>query len=228
MTHLLVQVGLCLLLVLALLAQPSSSLLLRVGGLARRAAVGQLWSTSVKSGQHGQGFRFMPMTRTSKREHFPRILPIAGVFPGLSTAELLAPPPAASAPPGMWTYDFSDVTGVQLGKVAIPGSEPLSNAVDPVVLISTNTALKIQAVTELEVLLVVDRRDPDAWDPDCFYLLRSVQPASGAEELQVLWCESPPPDMEVLGKVVTAVLPWVPSMQKPSSGFAEEDEDEDD
>jgi len=186
-------------------------------GAARQLA------TAATSGSHGQGFHFMPMIRTGSKEHFPRILPIAGVFPGITTQELLAPRPNPSAPQGSWSYDFSDIGGVQLGKVAIPGADIITDAVDPVVIITSNTALKIQAVTEIEMLLVIDRKDPEPFDADNFYLFRRLD----TDELEVLWCERPPADKEILGKVVTAVLPWVPGMKKAASGFAEEDEEED-
>jgi len=187
-----------------------------------RTAREALVASSVKAGVHGQGFHFMPMSRPGRNEHYPRILPIAGVLPGITIDELMAAPSMASAPKGTWAYDFSGVTGVQLGKVAIPGSEIVTDAVDPVVLITTNTAVNIQCKTDVEMLLVIDRQDPDPFDSDNFYLFRTQQ-----GDLKVMWSEQLPGDMEIVGKVVTAVLPFVKANADQKTGWAEEDEEED-
>ena len=182
-----------------------------------------LVASSTSSGVHGQGFRFLPQIRTGRTEHYPRILPVAGVYPGVTVEELLAPVPLPAAPQGTWTYDFSELTGGGGGKVAIPGSIVITEAVDPVVLVSTNTALCIQSKVEVESLIIVDRKDPAPFDPDCFYLFRTMN-----NELKVLWCNSPPEDMEIMGKIVSVALPYVKANSKAQTGFAEEDDDEDD
>lgn len=193
---------------------------------SRRQAV-PLWATKqqqpVMSGRHGEGFRFMPMIKATSKEHFPRILQIAGVYPELTPEELLAPGPAQpAAPQGSWVYDFSDLTGVQGGKVAIPGSIIITQAVDPVVLITTSTQLGISSPSEVEMLVVVDRGNK-RFHPDEFFVYRTRE-----NTLKIQWSDRVPEDMEVLGKVVTTAQPWLPSMRKPSTGFAEEDEEDDD
>ena len=42
------------------------------------------------------------------------------------------------AEPGQWTYDFSDPDGPQLGTVALEGSNVVSTAEDPVVMIANS------------------------------------------------------------------------------------------
>ena len=107
--------------------------------------------------------------------------------------------------------------------MAIPGSIVITEAVDPVVLVSTNTALCIQSKVEVESLIIVDRKDPAPFDPDGFYLFRTMN-----NELKVMWCNSPPEDMEIMGKIVSVALPYVKANSKAQTGFAEEDDDEDD
>lgn len=174
------------------------------------------------SGGHGEGFHFIPMIRTGRKDHFPRIIQIAGVYPDITPDDLLAPPQSASAAPkGTWSYDFSDVTGVQLGKVAIPGSEVITDCVDPVVLITTNTQLGIACPAEVEMLVVVDRGDC-AFNPDSFYAIRTPE-----NTLKIQWMESISQDMDIMGKVVVATVPFVSAMLPPSNGFAESGDDED-
>jgi len=182
-----------------------------------------LWAQPVMSGRHGEGFRFMPMIKATSKEHFPRILQIAGVYPDLTPEELLAPGPAQpSAPQGSWGYDFSDLSGVQGGKVAIPGSIIITQAVDPVVLITTSTHLGVPSPSELEMLVVVDRGNK-RFHPDDFFVFRTRE-----NTLKIQWSDRVPDDMEIIGKVVTTAQPYLPSMRRPSTGFAEEDEEDDD
>ena len=47
------------------------------------------------------------------------------------------------AEPGQWTYDFSDPDGPQLGTVALEGSNVISTAVDPVVMIAEHTSVTL-------------------------------------------------------------------------------------
>lgn len=68
----------------------------------------------------------------------------AGLYPGITADELNAPISTASPERGRWAYDFSDPDGPQMGTVALPGSEIVDLAVDPVVVIASNTALGIE------------------------------------------------------------------------------------
>lgn len=160
----------------------------------------------------------MPMHRAANDEHYPRIMKIAGVYPGLSPAELMAPVSDGAASQGSWAYDFSDLTGPQLGKVAIPGSQTVTNCVDPVVMLTTNAAMGVAAVVEVEMLVVVDRGDR-AFNPDSFYVFRAAD-----DTLHVMWCDKVQPGMEIMGKVVVCTMPYVKEMKQPGSGFAESDD----
>ena len=85
----------------------------------------------------------------------------------------------------------------------------------------TNLPLALRGKAEVEMLLVIDRQDPDPFDSDNFYLFRTQQ-----GDLKVMWSEQLPGDMEIVGKVVTAVLPFVKANAEQRTGWAEEDEEE--
>jgi hypothetical protein len=176
---------------------------------------------SMKMGGHGSNFKFLPVQRGSKKEHFPRILQIAGVYSELTAEQLYAPASTPAAPAGRWTYDFSDPEGPQLGTVAIPGSDVVAAAIDPVVMIATNTELGISVPEEVEVLVVVDRGDRD-FNPENFYVFRTPE-----NRLTVQWTDGAfEPGYDILGKVVVCVAPYVASMAAAATGFLEADEDD--
>ena len=68
---------------------------------------------------------------------------VAGKYPTLSVDDVFYPAENPAVPAGSWVYDFSDGEDAKLGTVAIPGSELVSEAVDPVVLVAKNTDLNI-------------------------------------------------------------------------------------
>ena len=69
-------------------------------------------------------------------------------------------------------YDFQDSESATKGTVAIPGSELVTEACDPIVLIAKSTDLGISIPEEVEVLIVVDRGDTD-WMSEHFFLFRT-------------------------------------------------------
>lgn len=75
-------------------------------------------------------------------------LRVIGLYPGLSAQDLMAPSSTASPDVGRWAYDFSDPDGPQMGTVALPGSEIVHYAVDPVVVIASNKALGVELYGE--------------------------------------------------------------------------------
>jgi hypothetical protein len=170
-------------------------------------------------GGHGDGYKYLPISTGAYDEYYPRILPIAGVYPTASLDEIMAPKTTPAAKAGTWAYEFTDSDGPQLGTVALPGSELLSNAIDPVVLITKNTDLNIVIKDEVEVLLVVDRGDREL-EVDQFYLL---QASTG--ELTVLWVDELPEGYSVVGKVVEVAVPFSEGMRKKPTGFLEEDDE---
>ena len=176
----------------------------------------------MKSGGHGQGFKFLPLERGGRKFHFPRIVQIAGVFPDLTPEELMAPSSVPAAPVGKWAYDFSDPEGPQLGTVALPGSDAVAKCEDPVVMITTNTALGVQYPEEVEILVLVDRADRRHVD-DSFFVFRTPD-----NRLLIEWNDELEPGYEIMGRVALCASPFIESMAKKITGIAEEDEFEDD
>jgi hypothetical protein len=177
---------------------------------------------AMKSGGHGQGFKFLPLERGGRKFHFPRIVQIAGVYPELTAEDLLAPKSFPAAPVGRWVYDFSDPEGPQLGTVALPGSDVVAQCEDPVVMIATNTALGVQYPDEVEILVCVDRADRTLVS-DGFFVFRTPD-----NRLLVQWSDELEPGYEILGRVALCAAPFIESMAKKVTGIAEEDEFEDD
>ncbi len=97
----------------------------------------------------------------------------------------------------------------------------MTDCLDPVAVITTNTAIGVKVVEEVEVVVVIDRGDRK-FKPDQFYAFRSPE-----NQLLIQWRDSLDPGFEVLGKVVLCTVPWIEGMKKQSSGFLEDDEDED-
>ena len=176
---------------------------------------------SLKSGGHGDGFKYIPIHQAKELEHFPRIVPIAGVYPELTPQDLMAPCPSLPFRKGTWTYDFSTPDDTQLGTVALPPSDIMTASIDPVAVISTNIALGItNMLVDVEVVVVIDRGNKVFKSGD-FFAFKSPN-----NEIIIRWSDKVPPGHEVLGKIVLCTIPWVQGMKKRSSGFLEDDEDE--
>ena len=45
----------------------------------------------MKIGNHGEDFKYLPLSRIGSSEYYPRILPIAGVYPTTTIEEIMAP-----------------------------------------------------------------------------------------------------------------------------------------
>lgn len=176
---------------------------------------------SMRSGGHGDGFKFIPIHQAKQLENFPRIVPIAGVYPDITPQDLLAPSPTLPVRKGSWTYDFSTPDGPQLGTVALPPSDQMTACVDPVAVISTNVALGIKNLAfDVEVVLVIDRGNT-AFKAETFYALKSP-----TNEVVIRWSDQMLPGYEIIGKVVMCTVPWVEGMRSKKSGFIEDDEDD--
>lgn len=172
-------------------------------------------------GLHGQNFKFMPIIQGSNNDHFPRIIQIAGVYPTLSYDELMAPVSYHAADPGSWVYDFSDPNGPQMGTVALPGSDAITNCIDPVVMIAKNTDLNIKVIEEVEVLVVVDRGDVDFYR-DFFFVFKTSENTLVLGNLDSAKTVEKK-GYEIVGKVALVTVPWIPSMKMKSTGFLEDD-----
>lgn len=185
------------------------------------AVLTESFQLSMKSGGHGQGFKFLPLLRGSKTIHFPRIMQIAGVYPNLTPEDLLQPVSTPAASAGSWAYDFPDADQPQQGTVAIPGSSVVTSCIDPVVMITTNTVLGVQLNEEVEMLVVVDRGDR-YFTPETFFVFRTPE-----NELVVQWTDKVEAGFEVLGRVALCTVPYLKTSAAADTGFAENDGDED-
>ena len=170
-----------------------------------------------KVGSHGQNFKYLPLHRGSDEEHFPRIMPIAGVYPSITYEQLMAPRSTEASDPGQWTYEFTDPDGSQIGTVALPGSDTITNCVDPVVVISKNTDLGVSVIEEVEMIVVVDRGNTE-FSKENFYMFQDPN-----SNLVIQWCDSERPEYQVVGKIVLCCIPWTTAMKPKSSGFLEDD-----
>jgi len=176
-------------------------------------------TTSMQGGTHGQNFKFLPVIRGSMDEHFPRIIPIAGVFPDISVEQVLAPYSSPGAPVGQWTYEFTDPDGSQLGTVALPGSTVITDAIDPVVLIAKNTILNVKCVDEVEMIVVVDRGDTQFFSGE-FFLFHDPR----GQQLTIEWFEKKPTHLQIVGRILQCAMPMTEAMRPVKTGFLEEDD----
>ena len=174
----------------------------------------------MKGGLHGDGFRYLQIEQGKRLTNFPRIIPIAGVYPEITPEQLLAPAAASEAKFGSWSYDFSDPAGPQLGTVAIPASRVMTECIDPVAVIAPNRALGVKIVEDVEMIIVIDRADR-RFNPDEFFIFRTPD-----DQLSIQWMDEVEDGYEVMGKVITSMSPFVPGMYKEKSGFAEDDDDD--
>lgn len=167
-------------------------------------------------GLHGQKFKFMPMTRGSTEDHFPRIIQIAGVYPGVTPEDVMAPSSTPAAEPGFWTYSFPDPDDPNVGTIAVPGSDVITEAADPVAIIASSSSLGISG-QEMEVVVIIDRGDINFYT-DGFYAFRSEQ-----NEVQIMCADSADDFYSILGRVVICMTPASKDGKKPS-GFLEDDD----
>ncbi len=190
----------------------------------RSAAAAAPGVSMAAEGLHGDQSHFMPIDQLGSDQTTPRIVPIAGVYPGVSAADVRAP--VASPPPeiGNWQYEFADPDGPQMGTVALPPSDLVNLCESPVVLITTHQNIGCEAPggdNELEVLLLVDRADVEH-DPDKFYVFEQ----SPGGELAVRWHPHPLPEgWSIVGRLVTVTLPFVRSSMPAQGGWLELDDD---
>lgn len=177
----------------------------------------------MKLGRHGENFKYLTVFKGKSSEHFPRTVPIAGMYPELTPEDVLAPAQLPLVMPGQFTFDFSDASGPQLGTIAVPGSDVLTFADDPVAIITHNSHLGIKSVSSegVEIVAVVDRADLK-FNPDLFYIWRS--PDNVVEMGSMDRIEE---GYSILGRIILTMVPYVKGDSKPSTGFLEEDGEDD-
>jgi len=183
-------------------------------------------STELAGSLHGENACFLPLKQLDNDYYAPRILQIAGAYPGLTHEEFSAVTSEPPAEQGQWQYDFSDPDGPQVGTVALDGTNTVAACEDPVVIIAEHTSLNVILPPELEeaadLLVVVDRGIPTFAERKFL-----VYSSAGATELTIgAFAEKSdvPDGTTILGQVVLVQIPWLPCMQKTKTGFMEEDE----
>jgi len=176
---------------------------------------------------HGQNSCFMPLQQLDSDAYMPRVVQIAGAYPGLTRQDFEAvtsePSPERQ---GQWTYDFSDPDGPQLGTVALPGSNLVASCQDPVVVIAEHFSLGItlpeEVVDPVDLLVLVDRAK-NVFGERKFLVLD----LPGEQGLSIAAFNSKselPEGCEILGQVDQVTIPWLPCMQPTKTGFLEADE----
>mmetsp|Transcript_23793 Transcript_23793/g.31109 ORF Transcript_23793/g.31109 Transcript_23793/m.31109 type:complete len:228 (+) Transcript_23793:101-784(+) len=176
-------------------------------------------SEESKEGLHGTGSRFLSVIQLKSDEVQPRIVQIAGVYPGLTIEEFNAPVSSPPAERGMWQYDFTDPDGPQMGTVALPGSDIVDFLEDPVIVIATNKDLGIELRDEeTEVLVTIDRA-LKTHQPLKFYAWKTPD-----KQITIRWFDEIPPGYEILGQVMIVTIPHLEYMGANKSGFLEADE----
>ena len=177
------------------------------------------------SAVHGENSCFLPLKQLVQDDYSPRIIQIAGAYPGLTKEDFTAVSSEPSPDPGQWTYDFSDPDGPQLGTVALQGSEILHRVEDPVVVIAEHQTLGVELPKiikdPVDLIVLVDRAKTE-FDERKFFVVNL--PSDGLT-IRAYESRSEMPEMaEILGKVEIVQIPWLPGMAPTKTGFAEADE----
>mmetsp|Transcript_7984 Transcript_7984/g.10699 ORF Transcript_7984/g.10699 Transcript_7984/m.10699 type:complete len:223 (-) Transcript_7984:25-693(-) len=189
----------------------------------KQYAAGNTALRMAEPSKHGENACFMPLMQLTEDYYAPRIVQIAGSYPGITRAELEAVSSEPAAEIGQWTYDFSDPDGPQLGTVAIEGSNNVACAIDPVVIIAEHFSLGIELSEVLkdpvDLVVMVDRGVKTFAERKFLVLDDGSQLVIGAFQTKA----DLPEGYEIVGRVVLTQIPWLPCMQKTKTGFAEVD-----
>mmetsp|Transcript_15612 Transcript_15612/g.43085 ORF Transcript_15612/g.43085 Transcript_15612/m.43085 type:complete len:242 (-) Transcript_15612:86-811(-) len=175
---------------------------------------------------HGQNACFLPLKQLDQDYYNPRIVQIAGAYPGLTKEQFMGVTSEPSPEQGQWTYDFSDPDGPQMGTVALEGSEIVHFAEDPVVVIAEHRSIGVDLpkaiVDDVDLIVFVDRAERD------FAERKFLVVAEPGSEFLTIGAYATKPEMpegaEILGTVKVVQIPWLPSMAPTKTGFMEADE----
>jgi len=196
---------------------PSKRPLLCRGASSLSAGTSQA-TTSTHGNLHGQNACFLPLKQLDQDYHSPRIIQIAGAYPGLSFEEFNAVKSQPSAAVGQWGYDFSDPQGPQLGTVALEGSLLLSSCEDPVAIIAEHTSLGLQLPNELvdpvDLIALVDR-SLKTFTERYFLVIKTPECSEVTIEAYASIAELPAGG-EILGHVLLVQVPWLPRLVRSS------------
>ena len=174
---------------------------------------------------HGENSCFMPLKQNEQNFCAPRIVQIAGSYPGLDRESFFAVTSEPAPDKGQWTYDFSDPDGPQLGTVAVEGSDIVQRCEDPVAIIAEHTSLGVELPKEIQdavdLLVLVDRAKPSFAERK-FLVIDT--PGQGITIGAYNSKQDIPENCEILGQVDVVQIPWLPSMAPTKTGFQEEEE----
>lgn len=176
---------------------------------------------------HGQSSCFLPLLQNDEEYIAPRTVQIAGAYPGVDIETYLALTSEPAAEMGQWNYDFSDPTGPQMGTVALPGMKSVYETEDPVVLIADHFTLGVQlppVLTDPVDLVVLCDRSRRHFAERKFLVLELEENPGMITIAAFPAKEELPASAKILGHVTLVQIPWLPSMEKKSSGFLEEDQ----
>ncbi|KAL7580075.1 hypothetical protein ACA910_005060 [Epithemia clementina (nom. ined.)] len=181
--------------------------------------------TAVKSSRHGENSCFLPLKQLGQDDYSPRIVQIAGAYPGLTKEDFMAVSSEPSPDAGQWNYDFSDSDGPQLGTVAIQGSELVHRIEDPVVVIADHLTLGVELPKVIkdpvDLILLVDRAQTEFAERK-FFVVSTADDTLGIKAFSTK--KDIPQGMEILGRIEMVQIPWLPGMSPTRTGFAEADE----
>lgn len=174
---------------------------------------------------HGENSCFLPMKQLDQDYYAPRIIQIAGMYPGITREEYEAVSSEPTAETGQWTYDFSDPDGPQVGTVAIEGSNKVAACEDPVAIIAGHLSLNVPLPEVLkdpvDLVVVVDRGRKTFAERK--FLVIDV-PGAGLSIGAFASKAELPEGVSIMGQVELVQIPWLPCMKPTKSGFMEEDE----
>lgn len=176
---------------------------------------------------HGQSSCFMPLLQNDEDYIAPRIVQIAGAYPGVDAETYLSLTSEPPAELGQWSYDFSDPGGPQLGTVALPGTASVYETEDPVALIADHFSLGVRLPEELVDpvdLVVLCDRARRTFAERKFLVLELVERPGVLTIAAFQSKDEMPLGAKILGHVTLTQIPWLPAMQKRRSGFSEEDD----
>lgn len=180
---------------------------------------------ATKGSLHGQNSCFLPLKQLDQDYYAPRIVQIAGAYPGLTKEEFQSVTSEPPPDPGQWTYDFSDPDGPQMGTVALEGSEIVASCEDPVVIIAEHFAIGVELPKEIkdpvDLVVLVDRAK-NRFGERVFLVLNV--PGEGLSIGAYHVKGDLPANAEILGQVQLVQIPWLPCMAPTKTGFMEEDE----
>mmetsp|Transcript_16487 Transcript_16487/g.49655 ORF Transcript_16487/g.49655 Transcript_16487/m.49655 type:complete len:225 (+) Transcript_16487:132-806(+) len=178
---------------------------------------------SAEAGLHGSQSCFLPVDQMDSSVMWPRILRIAGMYPGVQSGDVAAVPATPPAPAiGEWLYDFPDAHGSEFGVVAVPGSDILHAAEDPVAMIADSASLGL-LIEPQECLVVIDRAETD-YDDRQFFAYADANAVVHVRRLDGGSAYSPPAGWAALGRVILVKLKYDPKTMAKKGTWMEEDD----